>query len=64
MDVVVVYKMDRLSRSLLDFARLMETFERCGVAFVAVTQEIDTTTSMGRLMLNVLVLASPSSSAR
>ena len=54
-DCVVVYKVDRLSRSLLDFARLMQTFEKCGVSFVAVTQQFNTTTSMGRLMLNVLL---------
>ena len=53
-DVVVVYKVDRLSRSLLDFAKLMEAFDRHGVAFVSVTQEIDTTTSMGRMGLNIL----------
>ena len=54
-DAVVVYKVDRLSRSLLDFGRLMETFDKHEVAFVAVTQRIDTSTSMGRLMLNVLL---------
>ena len=54
-DCVVVYKVDRLSRSLLDFARILETFERRGVAFVSVTQSLDTGTSMGRLMLNVLL---------
>ena len=54
-DCVVVYKVDRLSRSLLDFSRLMEVFDRHNVAFVAVTQRIDTSTSMGRLMLNVLL---------
>lgn len=53
-DCVVVYKIDRLSRSLLDFARLMELFERRKVSFVSVTQSFDTGTSMGRLMLNVL----------
>jgi site-specific DNA recombinase len=54
-DVVVVYKVDRLSRSLLDFTRIMETFDRHGVSFVSVTQQFNTTTSMGRLMLNVLL---------
>lgn len=54
-DVVVVYKVDRMSRSLLDFVRIMETFERHGVSFVSVTQQFNTTTSMGRLMLNVLL---------
>jgi len=54
-DCVVVYKVDRLSRSLLDFARMMETFERHGVSFVSVTQQFNTTNSMGRLMLNVLL---------
>jgi len=52
---VVVYKVDRLSRSLLDFARIMETFEKHGVSFVSVTQQFNTNTSMGRLMLNVLL---------
>ncbi len=54
-DCVVVYKVDRLSRSLLDFARLMEIFERHRVSFVSVTQQFSTTSSMGRLMLNVLL---------
>ena len=54
-DCVVVYKVDRLSRSLLDFARMMETFERHQVAFVSVTQQFNTATSMGRLVLNVLL---------
>jgi len=54
-DCVVVYKVDRLSRSLLDFARIMETFEKHGVSFVSVTQQFNTSTSMGRLMLNVLL---------
>jgi site-specific DNA recombinase len=53
--VVVVYKVDRLSRSLLDFARMMETFGKYQVSFVSVTQEFNTATSMGRLMLNVLL---------
>jgi site-specific DNA recombinase len=54
-DCVVVYKVDRLSRSLLDFARLMETFEKHHVSFVSVTQQFNTATSMGRLVLNVLL---------
>ncbi len=54
-DCVVVYKVDRLSRSLLDFARLMERFDRNGVNFVSVTQDFNTTTSMGRLTLNILL---------
>jgi site-specific DNA recombinase len=52
---VVVYKVDRLSRSLLDFARMMETFEHHHVAFVSVTQQFNTAHSMGRLVLNVLL---------
>ena len=54
-DIVVVYKIDRLSRSLSDFARMVEVFDRHGVSFVSVTQQFNTTTSMGRLMLNVLL---------
>ena len=54
-DCVVVYKVDRLSRSLIDFARIMETFEKRRVSFVSVTQQFNTTSSMGRLMLNVLL---------
>src|SRR5271165_949858 len=54
-DGVVVYKVDRLSRSLLDFARLMEAFEKKRVAFVSVTQQFNTASSMGRLVLNVLL---------
>jgi DNA invertase Pin-like site-specific DNA recombinase len=54
-DVIVVYKIDRLSRSLMDFARLVETFEAYGVTFVSVTQSFNTTTSMGRLTLNILL---------
>ena len=54
-DCVVVYKVDRLSRSLLDFARIMETFDKHGVSFVSVTQQFNTATSMGRLVLNVLL---------
>jgi len=54
-DVVVVYKVDRLSRSLADFARLMQTFDEHQVSFVSVTQQFNTTTSMGRLTLNMLL---------
>jgi DNA invertase Pin-like site-specific DNA recombinase len=54
-DVVVVYKIDRLSRSLMDFAKLVEVFDRKKVTFVSVTQSFNTTTSMGRLTLNVLL---------
>jgi site-specific DNA recombinase len=54
-DVVVVYKIDRLSRSLMDFAKLVEVFDRNGVTFVSVTQSFNTTTSMGRLTLNILL---------
>jgi len=54
-DCVVVYKVDRLSRSLMDFARIMETFERHNVSFVSVTQQFNTTHSMGRLTLNILL---------
>jgi site-specific DNA recombinase len=55
LDCVVVYKVDRLSRSLLDFARMMEIFDRHHVSFVSVTQEFNTTNSMGRLTLNILL---------
>jgi DNA invertase Pin-like site-specific DNA recombinase len=54
-DVIVVYKVDRLSRSLTDFARIVEIFERHNVSFVSVTQAFNTTTSMGRLTLNILL---------
>ena len=54
-DVVVVYKIDRLSRSLADFAKLVDVFDRNGVTFVSVTQSFNTTTSMGRLTLNILL---------
>ncbi|MCC6910145.1 MAG: recombinase family protein [Phycisphaerales bacterium] len=54
-DTVVVYKVDRLSRSLLDFARMMQVFESRSVSFVSVTQSFNTSDSMGRLMLNVLL---------
>jgi site-specific DNA recombinase len=53
-DCVVVYKVDRLSRSLLDFARMVEIFEKRGVSFVSVTQQFNTTASLGRLTLNIL----------
>ena len=59
-DTVVVYKVDRLTRSLADFAKLVELFDQHGVSFVSITQSFNTTSSMGRLTLNVL----PSSSAR
>ncbi|GGH55036.1 integrase [Comamonas phosphati] len=54
-DVVVIYKIDRLTRSLADFSKMVEVFERYGVSFVSVTQQFNTTTSMGRLMLNILL---------
>jgi site-specific DNA recombinase len=54
-DVVVVYKVDRLTRSLADFAKIVEVFDGHGVSFVSVTQQFNTTTSMGRLTLNVLL---------
>lgn len=54
-DIVVVYKVDRLTRSLADFAKIVERFERRGVSFVSVTQAFNTTSSMGRLTLNVLL---------
>ncbi len=54
-DVVVVYKIDRLSRSLADFAKLVDIFDRNNVTFVSVTQAFNTTTSMGRLTLNILL---------
>jgi DNA invertase Pin-like site-specific DNA recombinase len=62
-DVIVVYKVDRLTRSLADFAKLVELFDAHGVSFVSVTQQFNTTTSMGRLTLNVL-LSLPSSSGK
>jgi site-specific DNA recombinase len=52
---IVVYKVDRLTRSLADFAKLVELFDGHGVSFVSVTQQFNTTTSMGRLTLNVLL---------
>jgi DNA invertase Pin-like site-specific DNA recombinase len=54
-DVIVIYKIDRLTRSLADCSKMVEVFERQGVSFVSVTQQFNTTTSMGRLMLNVLL---------
>jgi site-specific DNA recombinase len=59
LDVIVVYKVDRLTRSLADFAKLVELFDAHGVSFVSVTQQFNTTTSMGRLTLNVLPLFRP-----
>ena len=54
-DVVVVYKIDRLTRALMDFSRIVEIFDGYGVSFVSITQQFNTTTSMGRLTLNVLL---------
>ncbi|MFN9578541.1 MAG: recombinase family protein [Novosphingobium sp.] len=54
-DIIVVYKVDRLTRSLLDFAKLVEALDAAGVSFVSVTQSFNTTTSMGRLTLNMLL---------
>ena len=54
-DIIVVYKVDRLTRSLADFAKLVELFDKQNVSFVSVTQQFNTTTSMGRLTLNVLL---------
>src|ERR1041384_7746795 len=54
-DVIVVYKVDRLTRSLADFAKLVELFDQHNVSFVSVTQQFNTTTSMGRLTLNILL---------
>ena len=54
-DIIVVYKVDRLTRSLLDFSRLVEAFDKAGVSFVSITQSFNTTTSMGRLTLNMLL---------
>ena len=54
-DVIVVYKVDRLTRSLADFAKLVELFDAHGVSFISVTQAFNTTTSMGRLTLNMLL---------
>src|SRR5258708_12505057 len=55
LDCVVVYKVDRLSRSLLDFTRMLSLFEKHQVSFVAVTQQFNTSTSPGRLTLNILL---------
>jgi site-specific DNA recombinase len=54
-DIVVVYKIDRLTRSLADFAKIVEILDTSGASFVSVTQQFNTTTSMGRLTLNVLL---------
>ena len=54
-DIIVVYKVDRLTRSLADFAKLVELFDEYGVSFVSITQSFNTTSSMGRLTLNVLL---------
>ena len=54
-DIIVVYKVDRLTRSLLDFARLVEALDKAGTSFVSITQSFNTTTSMGRLTLNMLL---------
>ena len=54
-DIVVVYKVDRLSRSLADFSRMVDTFDESDVSFVSITQQFNTSTSMGRLTLNVLL---------
>lgn len=54
-DCIVVYKIDRLSRSLLDFAKIMEVLDRRSISLVSVTQQFNTTTSMGRLTLNILL---------
>src|ERR1700736_5129471 len=54
-DCVIVYKVDRLSRSLLDFARLVDRFDQRAVSFVSVTQQFNTTSSLGRLTLNILL---------
>jgi len=54
-DCVVVYKVDRLSRSLIDFSKMMELFEKHGVCFVSITQQFNTNTSLGRLTLNILL---------
>src|SRR5574339_81606 len=54
-DVIVIYKIDRLSRSLADFVRLMDVLDRYGASFVSVTQTFDSSDSMGRLVLNILL---------
>ena len=58
-DIVLVYKVDRLTRSLADFAKLVELFDAHGVSFVSVTQSFNTSSSMGRLTLNVLSVVCP-----
>ncbi len=63
MQIVVVYKVDRLTRSLADFAKIVDVLDAQGASFVSVTQQFNTTTSMGRLTLNML-LSFASSSAR
>ena len=63
-ETVVVYKVDRLTRSLMDFAKMVELFDRHGVSFVAVTQQFNTTTSMGRLTLNILLSFAQGAPAR
>ena len=62
-DIVIVYKVDRLTRALADFARMVAIFDAAGVSFVSVTQQFNTTTSMGRFTLNMLCRL-PSSSGR
>ena len=54
-DIVVVYKVDRLTRSLMDFSKIIEVFEKHNASFVSITQHFNTTTSMGRLTLNILL---------
>lgn len=54
-DIVVVYKVDRLTRSLMDFAKIVEVFDKHSTSFVSITQQFNTTTSMGRLTLNILL---------
>lgn len=54
-DLILVYKVDRLSRSLLDFTKLVEVFDQCGVSFVSITQSFNTSTAMGKLVLNILL---------
>lgn len=54
-DIIVVYKVDRLTRSLMDFAKIVEVFDKHSASFVSITQQFNTTTSMGRLTLNILL---------
>ena len=54
-DIVVVYKVDRLTRSLMDFSKIIDIFDKHGTSFVSITQQFNTTTSMGRLTLNILL---------